>query len=47
MCRDTLPVYNCASGDQLVTTQSQILDIGLNGICEQIPIDKMIWFAKC
>lgn len=38
----SLPVYNLSSGDLVKLTIKQLLDIGITGICSQIPIGKMM-----
>jgi hypothetical protein len=40
---EKFPVYNCASGEKTKMTIKQILDMGISGICEQIPIGKMMF----
>lgn len=43
---EKFPVYNCASGDKMKMTIKQILDMGISGICEQIPIGKMLFIPS-
>lgn len=40
--RKTLPVYNGAAGKFFKMTIKQMLDIGINGICEELPMQHMI-----
>lgn len=39
---DTFPVYNVSSGELTKITIKQLLDIGISGICSQIPMGKMM-----
>jgi hypothetical protein len=38
-------VYNCASSDYISLTIEQLLDIGITGICKELPMEHMIWQA--
>lgn len=40
--RKELPVYNGAAGKYFKMTIKQMLDIGINGLCEEIPMQHMI-----
>lgn len=40
--RTSLPIYNLSSGELVKLTVKQLLDIGITGICSQVPIGKMM-----
>lgn len=40
--KENFPVYNVSSGELTKITIKQLLDIGISGICSQIPMGKMM-----
>lgn len=37
-----LPVYNSAAGNRFKVTIKQLLDMGIHGVCEEFPMERMI-----
>jgi hypothetical protein len=46
MRTEQFPVYNCASGDKVKMTIKQILDMGISGVCMQVPMGKMLFIPS-
>lgn len=40
-----MPVYNCAAGKKIQLTIKQLLDMGIHGICKEVPMEHMVWRA--
>lgn len=43
--RNSFPVYNCAVGDKRKLTIKILLDIGIHGVCYELPMEHQVWQA--